>query len=98
ISTTGCGLASIVLAPASATIGAGGSQAYTATGFDSGGHSLGDVTGATTFSIAPDGSCAGAICTATVAGPHTVTGVDGAVSATASLDVVPGAPDHVSFS
>jgi hypothetical protein len=97
ISTTGCGLASIVLSPASSAIAAGGSQAYTATGFDSGGHSLGDVTGATTFSIAPDGSCTGATCTATVAGAHTVTGVDGAVSATASLEVDPGPPANVSF-
>jgi hypothetical protein len=97
IEITGCGLASIVLSPASATIAAGGSQAYTATGYDANGNSLGDVTGDTVFSIGPDGSCTLGTCTATVAGPHTVTGVDGAVSATASLTVVPGPPDHVSF-
>ena len=55
------------------------------------------MTADTTFSIGPDGSCTGATCTATVAGAHTVTGVDGAFSATASLEVDPGPPDHVSF-
>src|SRR5437867_12971240 len=77
----------ITLSPASATIAAGGSQSYTAQGFDALNNSLGDVTGATTFAISPNGSCTGATCTATVAGPHTVTGTDGGKTATASLSV-----------
>ena len=88
----------IRISPASATITAGGSQAYTATGFDSFSNSLGDVTAATTFSIAPDGSCTGASCTATVAGTHTVTGNDGGKMATASLQVNAGTLDHISIS
>ncbi len=58
----------LVLAPASASINAGGSQSYTAEGFDSFNNDLGDFTAATTFSIGPDGSCTGNSCTATVAG------------------------------
>jgi alpha-tubulin suppressor-like RCC1 family protein len=77
----------IVLSPASATITAGGSQTYSAQGFDIDGNSLGDVTASTVFSVAPDGSCTGATCTATVSGAHTVTGTDGSKTATASLTV-----------
>jgi len=66
-------VAVLIIAPASAGIVAGGSQSYTATGLDQYGNSLGDVTAATVFSIAPNGSCSGAGCTATVAGSHTVT-------------------------
>jgi len=82
----------IVLSPANATISVGGSQAYTALGFDAYGNSLGDVTGATTFSIAPDGSCSGASCRATVVGPHNVTGTDGSkmANATLTVDQAPG--------
>jgi hypothetical protein len=43
-------------------------QSYTAEGFDQFNNDLGDVTGSSTFTIAPDGSCADAVCTATVAG------------------------------
>jgi hypothetical protein len=85
----------IVLSPASATITAGGSQAFTAEGFDSFDNSLGDVTPSTTFTIGPDGSCAGASCSATVAGAHTVTGTNGPASDTSSLQVDPGALDHI---
>jgi hypothetical protein len=95
---TGVGpLASIVLSPASASVGAGGSVTFSATGYDADGNSLGDVTADTTFSITPDGSCTGPTCTATVVGPHTVTGTDGAFSATAALAVAPGAPDHLAY-
>ncbi len=45
------------------------------------------MTGFTTFSIAPDGSCLGATCTPTSGGPHTVTGNDGGKTNTASLNV-----------
>jgi N,N-dimethylformamidase beta subunit-like protein len=80
----------LALTPGSASITAGGSRSYTATGFDQYNNSLGDVTAGTTFSIAPNGSCTGAICTATVAGPHTVSGSNGGKTSTASLTVTPG--------
>jgi hypothetical protein len=81
------GLDHIVISPASATISAGGSQAYTAQGFDASNNSLGDVTASTVFSISPNGSCAGATCTASVGGAHTVTGNDSGKVSTASLSV-----------
>jgi hypothetical protein len=87
-----------VISPASATIGAGGSQTYTAQGFDAGNNSRGDVTAFTTFSISPNGSCTGNACTATVAGAHTVTGNDGGKTSTASLTVTAGALDHLALS
>jgi hypothetical protein len=80
-------LAEIRISPTTATIASGGSQNYTAEGFDGSGNSLGDVTGDTTFTIEPDGSCSGASCSATQAGDHTVTGTDGAFSDTATLTV-----------
>ena len=85
----------IVVSPSSASITAGGSQAYTAEGFDASNHSLGDVTSSTSFSIGPNGSCSGATCTATSAGAHTVTGNDGGKTGTASLSVTAGALDHL---
>ncbi|HET8786476.1 MAG TPA: right-handed parallel beta-helix repeat-containing protein [Candidatus Limnocylindrales bacterium] len=88
----------IVISPASATIAAGGSEAYTAQGFDASNNSLGDVTASTTFSIAPNGSCAGATCTATTSGPHTVSGNDGGKTATASLTVTAAPLDHLALS
>jgi hypothetical protein len=45
------------------------------------------VTASTTFSIAPNGSCTGATCTANVGGSHTVTGNDAGKTSTASLSV-----------
>jgi subtilisin family serine protease len=75
--------------PASATITAGGSQSYTAEGFDAFGNSRGDVTAATVFSIT-DGSCAAASCSATLAGDHTVTGNDTGKTGTATLSVLAG--------
>jgi parallel beta-helix repeat protein len=87
----------IVISPASATIAAGGSQSYTAQGFDSAGNPVGDVTAFTTFSISPNGTCTGASCTATAAGAHTVTGNDGGKTSTASLTVNPGPLDHLAL-
>src|SRR5437899_8329081 len=58
----------IEIRPTSLTISAVGSSCYTAHGFDAFNNSLGNVTGATTFTISPNGSCTGATCTATVAG------------------------------
>ena len=88
----------IVISPASATISAGGSQAYTAQGFDASNNSLGDVTAFTTFSVGPNGTCMGASCTATAAGAHTVTGNDSGKTSTASLAVTAGALDHLALS
>jgi hypothetical protein len=85
----------ITVSPASATIAAGGTQAYSAQAFDPFNTSLGDVTASTTFSIAPDGSCTGANCTASVAGPHTVTGSYANKAATVSLTVT--APTGYAF-
>jgi hypothetical protein len=83
----------LVLAPATATIVSGGSQTYTAKAQDLFNNDKGDVTAGTTFAITPDGACTGATCTATVAGPHTVTGTHTASgkTGTASLSVTVGA-------
>ncbi|MFL5966271.1 MAG: OmpL47-type beta-barrel domain-containing protein, partial [Gaiellaceae bacterium] len=77
LQVTASALDHIVIAPSSASIAAGATQPYTAQGFDAAGNSLGDVTAGTTFSIGPDGSCTGNVCTAAVARAHTVTGNDG---------------------
>ncbi|TML84005.1 MAG: hypothetical protein E6G08_18525, partial [Actinobacteria bacterium] len=77
----------IVISPATMTISAGGSQTYTVQAFDASNNSLGDVTGSTAFTIAPDGSCTGATCTATSGGTHTVTGTNAGKTATATLNV-----------
>ena len=92
------GLASITISPSSSTISAGGSQAFSARGYDAVGHDLGDVTASTSFSIGPNGSCAGAACTATLAGAHTVTADDGGKVATASLTVNAGALASIAIS
>ena len=87
----------IVISPSSASIAAGGSQAYTAEGFDASNNSLGDVTSSTTFSIGPNGSCTGGSCTATSAGTHLVTGNDAGKTSTASLTVAAGPLDHLAI-
>jgi hypothetical protein len=78
----------IVITPSAATIAAGGAQDFTTQAFDAFNNSRGDVTAATTFSIGPDGSCANATCTATVAGAHTVTANHDGRLATAILTVL----------
>jgi hypothetical protein len=98
LEVTSGGVDHITISPATATIAAGGSQAYTAEGFDAANTSLGDVTPSTTFTIGPNGSCTGNVCTATVAGAHTVTGNDGGKAATGSLAVTAGALDHLALS
>ena len=85
----------VVISPSTSTMVAGDSRTYTAQAFDASGNPVGDVTGSTTFSIAPDGSCTGNVCTATKAGTHTVTGNVGGKTSTASLSVTAGAPDHL---
>lgn len=87
----------MTISPSSSSITSGGSQAYTAEGFDFFNNSLGDLTSSTAFSIAPDGSCSLASCTASVAGSHTVTGSIGAISDTATLDVTGGGGGHYQF-
>jgi parallel beta-helix repeat protein len=91
-------LDAIVLSPASASIASGASQAYTADGRDEYGNTLGDVTSSTAFSIAPNGSCAGASCGATEVGAHTVTGTNGGKTATAELTVTAGVLDRIVLS
>ncbi|HJX67304.1 MAG TPA: hypothetical protein VJ258_01120 [Candidatus Limnocylindrales bacterium] len=76
----------LVLSPANATVNPGVAQAYTATGYDAASDLIGDVTSATTFTIA-GGTCTGASCSATAAGGHTVTGNDGAATGTATLHI-----------
>jgi hypothetical protein len=88
----------LVLSPASASIAAGGHQAYTAEGFDASNADLGDVSTGTTFGIGPNGSCTGADCTATTAGAHTVTGTDSGATGTAALSVIPAGVDHLALS
>lgn len=83
-------LATLVISPSSSTITAGASQAYQVSGSDAYGNSLGDVTASTTFTVAPDGGCTAATCMATAAGAHLVTAVNGPVSTTAALTVMPG--------
>ena len=52
---TAAALDHIVISPASATIAAGATQAYTAEGFDTYGNTRGSVTGATIFTISAGG-------------------------------------------
>jgi peptidoglycan/xylan/chitin deacetylase (PgdA/CDA1 family) len=95
---TAAALDHLTLAPASATVTSGQAQTYAATGFDSYGNSLGNLTAQTTFAIAPNGSCQGASCQAQIAGAHTVSASDGAASGKASLAVNPGPLDHLIIS
>src|SRR5215471_1601205 len=96
--------ASLTLTPSSATIRAGDSQAYKATGTDANGNTF-DATDSTDFTITPDGSCTHTgpkTCTATKASPHTVTGTydlgNGAtVTGTASLNVKHGHPTSLTL-
>jgi hypothetical protein len=77
----------LVVSPATSTIAAGGTQFYTAEGFDASNNSLGDITSATTFTITPNGSCSGGTCTATALGLHNVKGTSGGKTSEASLTV-----------
>ncbi|HEU5007979.1 MAG TPA: hypothetical protein VFT67_13465 [Jatrophihabitantaceae bacterium] len=87
----------LVVSPGTATVTAGGSQAYTAEGFDQFGNDLGPETGSAIFSLA-GGSCTGDTCTAGLAGRQTVTASVGGASGTASLTVQPGPLDHLAVS
>jgi hypothetical protein len=63
------------------------SQSFTVSGADAANNPLGDFTSSATWSISPDGSCAGAVCSPASAGPHTVTANVNGVTATAPLNV-----------
>ncbi|MGH2408052.1 MAG: hypothetical protein ACRDF7_08255 [Candidatus Limnocylindrales bacterium] len=86
----------LVLSPATASVGANVSQAYTAIGYDKHNNSLGDVTSVTSFAIA-GGTCAANVCRAQLAGNHKVTGRVGTKKGTAILTVVAGAAEHLAF-
>ena len=78
----------IVVSPSSASKVANAGQAFTAAGFDQFDNPAGDETGSTTFTIGGSGaSCAINVCKATIAGAHTVTGDDGGLQDTATLNV-----------
>jgi len=96
--------AHLVLSPIRAFIPSGATMTYSARAYDAADNDLGDVTARTRFSISfsaakssfldrPDGSCAGAVCTATRFGRHTVTGTadlgGSTISGTAALQVAP---------
>jgi outer membrane protein assembly factor BamB len=98
LNVTGAALDHITLSPATASISAGASQSYTTEAFDQYGNDLGSATGATTFSLSPDGSCATATCTATIPGTHTVTATDNGKTASASMTVTPAALDRMTLS
>ncbi len=85
----------IAITPSSSTVAAGVSQGYTVEAFDAFNNSLGDVTGGTSFGITPDGSCpgAGASCSATVVGAHTVTATYAGKTDTSTLTVVSAPAD-----
>jgi Domain of unknown function (DUF5050) len=88
-------LASLTLSPADATIVSGGSQAYTAQGFDAYGNSLGNITSTTKFKISPDGRCTATACTATATGTHIVIGTSKKITSTATLNVTARAASHL---
>jgi hypothetical protein len=90
LTVTGGPVDHITLSPLTTTITAGSNMTYAVEAFDQYGNDLGDATGATTFSLSPDGSCSGSSCTATKAGTHTVTGTDSGKYAAATLSVTAG--------
>lgn len=94
---TGGTLDHLVLSPATASTAAGGSQAFNAAGRDVYDNSLGDVTSAAVFTI-EDGSCTDALCGATSAGDHTVTGTVAGRTGIAIVTVTAGPLDHLVLS
>jgi hypothetical protein len=77
----------LVLSPSSASVLAGVAQAFTATGFDSSGNSLGDLTGTTLFTGSAGLVCTAASCTSSIPGTYAVTGTNGGAVGAASLTV-----------
>jgi peptidoglycan/xylan/chitin deacetylase (PgdA/CDA1 family) len=80
-------IAKIAVSPQSAMIGSGGTQSYSVEGFDAFGNDAGDLTSKTSFGITPDGSCEGAVCTASHHGGHTVKATYEGLSDQAALEV-----------
>jgi len=78
--------------PNGVSMAAGGSQPFSAEGYDGSNNDLGNVTASTNFTISGIGSCFAASCTSTFAGDHTVTGHDGSATGTATLHRDPGRP------
>ena len=66
----------LTISPANATIQFGASVTYQATGVDTYGNSLGDVTSWTTFGTSGNGSCVGSVCTPIYAGPAIIAASD----------------------
>ena len=91
-------MASIQIAPASATISTDATQAYSAEGFDAHGNSLGDVTSTTTFDASGAATCAGVNCGSATPGTFTVTGTNGSMTDTASLTVTKGVMASIQIS
>jgi len=86
--------AGLTLRPSASTAAPGVSVHITAEEADSLGLAIGDVTSATTFTIAPDGSgsssgasCTGASCSATAVGLYKVTGTDGSLTGSTTFTV-----------
>ena len=82
----------IIVSPSVANIEAGGSQGYSARGYDEYGNPRGPVGAA--FSVT-NGACDGVDCGSTVAGAQTVTGVYAGRADTATLNVAPGPVDSI---
>jgi hypothetical protein len=80
-------LVSLALNPAQADVLAGQGQLYEAEAYNASGQDIGEVTGATTFSITGTGVCNANLCTADDPGDYTVTARDGAATTTATLTV-----------
>ena len=80
----------ISVSPSTATITAGGSQAYAATAYDQYGNTLGDVTGGTTFAFNGGPACSGNVCSTTKAFSWTVVASYGSLGTYVTLNVTPG--------
>jgi len=88
---------SLTVTPSTSSTPSGTPVTLTADGSDSLGLAIGNVTGATTFTIAPDGSgssagasCTGASCSATAPGLYKITGSDGAATGSTTVTVTSG--------
>ncbi|TMD20127.1 MAG: choice-of-anchor D domain-containing protein [Chloroflexi bacterium] len=88
----------VTISPTSATTTAGFYQSFSGFAVDQYGNPTADAS-AMTWAITPDGNCtspgAGASCTSTKAGPHTVTATLNGKSATASLQVNARSATHI---
>jgi len=92
--------ARLSISPPQAIVPADYTIAYTSEAFDAYGHSIGDVTASTAFTISPaaGGSWIGNVYDPQVAGVWTVQGTYDGVTDTAILTVTPGALHHFVFS